>query len=153
MAFSDVNSRPFNFELITNNTIIMHASPVSSDVNDLFNYPNLDPMNSTVFQLQSSDHVDSRNLAPQQSSSNSSSSIFQSNISDNEDVNPSSLVSRPICVDQSIQNTGASNIAFLQSSVSGAAGILPSAVTPSINSSTINWAITTNTRVYLCQAS
>ena len=86
LAPSDVNSRPVDFELITNNTIILHESPVSSDVNVLFNSPYLGPMNSTVFQLQSSDHVDSPNLDFQQSSSNYSSSIFQSNISGNKDV-------------------------------------------------------------------
>ena len=81
-------------------------------------------MNSSVFQLHSSDHVDSRNLALQQSSSNSSNSLFQSNISENEDINPTSLVSEPLCFGQSIQNTGATNI-----TVTGAPSILPPAVT------------------------
>ena len=76
LAPSDVNSRLANFVLITNNTITLHESPVSSDVNGLSNSPNLSHMNSSVFQLQSSDHVDSRILALQQSSSNSSSLIF-----------------------------------------------------------------------------
>ena len=62
LAPSDVNSRTVNIEQITNNTITLHEPPVSSDVNALFNSPNLGPTNSPVFQLQSSDHVDSRNL-------------------------------------------------------------------------------------------
>ena len=33
LAPNDVNSRNVNFELIINNTIVMHESPVSSDVN------------------------------------------------------------------------------------------------------------------------
>ena len=59
LAPSDVDSRNVNFELITNNTIVMHEPPVSSDVNALFSSPNLGPTSSPGFQLQSSDHVDS----------------------------------------------------------------------------------------------
>ena len=66
LAPSDVNSRNVRFEFITDNTIVMHESPVSSDVNNLLNSHNLGPTNSSVFQLQSSDHVDSRNLVFQQ---------------------------------------------------------------------------------------
>ena len=51
-APSDVNLRPVNFGLITNNTIIMHESPVSFDINALFNSPNPGPTDSPVFQLQ-----------------------------------------------------------------------------------------------------
>ena len=63
LAPSDVNSKNVHFELIANNTIILHESHVSSDKNDLFNSHNLSPMNSPVSQMQSSDHVDSRFLA------------------------------------------------------------------------------------------
>ena len=48
LAPSDVNSKHVHFELITNNTITLHESHVSSEVNDLFNSPNLSPMNSPV---------------------------------------------------------------------------------------------------------
>ena len=34
LAPSDVNSKNVNFELITNNNIILHESHVSSDIND-----------------------------------------------------------------------------------------------------------------------
>ena len=148
LATSDVNSRNVNFELITNNTIVMHESPVSSNVNDLFNSPNLGPKNSSVFQLQSSDHVDSRNLAFQQSSSNSLSPILQSNISGYEDmINSTSLVSQPISSSQSFQNTGVTNIAFQQSSVIGAPSTLASTVTPASNISNIDWARTSNSSI------
>ena len=123
----------------------MHESPVSSDVNDLFNSPNLGPTNSSVFQLQSSDHVDSRNLAFQQSSSNSLSLILQSNISGNEDmINSTRLVSQPISSSQSFQKTGVTNIAFQQNSVMGAPSILAPNVTPASNISNTDWARTTN---------
>ena len=69
LAASDVNSRPVDFELITNETIILHELTVSSDVNNLFYSPNLGLTNSSVFQPQSSDHVDYRNLASHQPSS------------------------------------------------------------------------------------
>ena len=65
LAPSDVDSRPVEFEPITNiNTIIFWHEPyVSSDVNAKFNSPNLAFANSLVFQLQSSDIIDSWNLA------------------------------------------------------------------------------------------
>ena len=49
LAPSDIGLRPVDFESITNNTIILHESPVSSNIND---WPNLGPMNSSVWQLQ-----------------------------------------------------------------------------------------------------
>ena len=49
LAPSDVNSRPVDFEFITNNTITLHESPISSDANALFNSPNLGPTNSPGF--------------------------------------------------------------------------------------------------------
>ena len=49
LAPSDVNSRQVDFELVTNKTIILHESPVSSDANDLFNSTNFGPTNSSVF--------------------------------------------------------------------------------------------------------
>ena len=140
----DINSRPVNSDLITNNTITLHESPVSSVVNALFNSPNIGCTNPPVFQLQVFDHVDCPNLAYQQSSSSSSSSIFQSNISGNEDINITSLVVQPFRFGQSIPNTGATNTAFQQTSVTGVPGISPSAVTPSASLSTINWVTTMN---------
>ena len=63
LAPSDVYLEPVDFNLITTDTITMHESPISSDVITLFNSPNVGPSNSSVFQLQSSDQVDSQNLA------------------------------------------------------------------------------------------
>ena len=49
LAPIDVNSRPVDFEFITNNTILLHESPVSSDVNNLFNSPNQVPVSRDRF--------------------------------------------------------------------------------------------------------
>ena len=145
LAPSDVDSRNVNFNLITDTTIVLHESPVSSDVNNLFDTPNVGPTNSSVFQLQSSDQVDSRNLVFQQSSSNTLSPILQSNISGNDEmIYSTSLVSQPISSSQSFQNIDATNVAFQQSSVMGAPGTLTSTVTPASNISNVDWARTAN---------
>ena len=52
LAPSDVDLRSVDFESIANNTIILHESPVSSDKNHLFNFPDLGPMISPVLQMQ-----------------------------------------------------------------------------------------------------
>ena len=49
LAPIDVNSRPVDFEFITNNTILLHESPVSSDDNNLFNSPNQVPVSRDRF--------------------------------------------------------------------------------------------------------
>ena len=59
-APSDVDLRPIDFEFITNNTIFLH----------LFNFSNI-----CLMFLPSFDHVDSQNLAFQQSSFSFTSSI------------------------------------------------------------------------------
>ena len=58
-------------------------------------------------------------------------------------INSTSLVSQPISSSQSFQITGATYIAFQQSSVRGAHSTLASTVTPASNISDIDWARTT----------
>ena len=79
-------------------------------------------------------------------SSNSSSSIFQSNIFRNEDIDPTSLVIQPISNSQSISNTDVTNTAFQQSIVTGSSGSLTS-LTPSLNPIHRNWADITNSSI------
>ena len=51
LAPSDLDIRPVNFESNANNTIILHESPVSTDINNLFILTNPGPMNSPVYHL------------------------------------------------------------------------------------------------------